>query len=287
MGLTVEYSDAPKSARIEVTEVGDHVAVGVVARFSVYPSGFGDPGGTAVAKLSAPLGGRPVYDAYDGSRLLQTGPSPGDPPCPELPIDESTPLEQAIQERERYGMNIDPAYVQALLDAGAQFTADEQRWIESYRNISYESKIHDYLNHWREDWGGTSVYAQYPKAPIVVIRLLRHQTLHTRRLKALSKHPDQIRTIASTVQRDSFYELPYSIGDEARANGGFLDGYGRAGFYVNPNESDGDEGTQTVDIDVITARSDAAEYFIRRFGPLVRVHVIGDRFECRGSYQRS
>ena len=74
------------------------------------------------------------------------------------------------------------------------------------------------------------------------------------------------------------------IGDEARANGGFLDGYGRDGFYVNPDESDGEESTQTVDIDVITTRTDAAEYFTRRFGPLVRVRVIGDRFECRGSY---
>ena len=80
--LTVSWSDAPKAERIEVTESPDFVAVGVAVRYSVYP-GFGDPGGTATAKLSAPLGDRPVYDAYDGSRLLQTGPSPGDPPCPE------------------------------------------------------------------------------------------------------------------------------------------------------------------------------------------------------------
>ena len=282
--LTVSWSDATKAQRIEVTESGDFVAVGVAVRYSVYP-GFGDPGGTATANLGAPLADRPVYDAYDGSRLLQTGPSPGDPPCPEPPNREQTPLEQAIQQREEYGMNTDPAYVQTLLDAGQTYTPGEQRWLQNYQDIAYESKVDAYLQHWREDWGGNSVYAQYPDPPILVIRLLRRLPLHTKRLKALSQHPDQLRTITSTVQRDVFYELPYVIGDEARANGGFLDGYGRSGFYVNPDESDGDEGTQTVDIDVITTRTDAAAYFTRRFGPLVRVTVIGDRFECRGSYR--
>jgi hypothetical protein len=284
MSLNVSWSDGPKAQRIEVTERPGYVAVGVAVRYSVYPSGFGDPGGTAIAELSAPLNGRPVYDAYDGSRLLQTGPSPGDPPCPEPPTREQTPLQQAIREREQYGMNVDPAYVQTLVDAGQTYTPDERAWLERYRDIAYESAVDEYLQHWRQDWGGNSVYVQYPDPPIVVIRFLRRLELHTERVKALSKYPGQIRTIASTVQRDVFYELPYTIGDEARANGGFLDGYGRAGFYVNPDESDGDEGTQTVDIDVITPRTDAQEYFTRRFGPLVRVRVIGDRFECRGSY---
>ncbi len=285
MSLTVSWSDAPKAQRIEVTERAGYVAVGVAVRYSVYPSGFGDPGGTATVKLGAPLGNRPVYDAYDGSRLIQTGPSPGDPPCPEPPP-EPTPLQQTIRERRQYGMNIDPAFVQTLVDAGLTYTPEEQAWLERYREITYESKVDDYVEHWRQDWGGNAVYAQYPDPPIVVIRFLRRLAYHTERVKALSKYPDQIRTVASKIQRDLFYELPYTIGDEARSGGGFLDGYGRDGFYVNPSETDGDEGSQTVDIDVITARPDAAAYFTRRFGPIVRVNVIGDRFECRGSYYR-
>jgi hypothetical protein len=282
LSLTVTWSDAPETPeRIEVSEFADHVAVGVVAKFSVYP-GFGDPGGSGVAKLGAPLGARPVLDAYDGRRLLQSGPSPGDPPCPDPPSRERTPLQSAIEERARYGMNTDPAYVQSLLDDDRTFTERERRWVKSYERIDYQSKVDDYLQHWREDWGGTSVYGQYPNPPILVIRLLRRQALHTARLKALSKYPDLLRTITSTVQRDYFYELPQIIGDRAALNDGFLDGYGRDAFYVQ--SADGDEGSQSVDVDVITARPDAAAYFTAQFGPLVRVNVIGDRFECRGSY---
>jgi hypothetical protein len=283
MSLTVSWSDAPeKPVRIEVTEFADHVAVGVVARFSVYP-GFGDSGGSAVARLSAPLGGRPVYDADDGRRLLQSGPSPGDPACPEPPIrGETPPLERAIDDRARYGMNTDPAYVQSLLDDDRTYTEHERRWIKTYDRIDYQPRVDDYLEHWRDDWGGTATYAQYPNPPIMVVYLLRRDALHTARLKALSKYPDLLRTVHSTVQRDYFYELPQIIGDEASANDGFLDGYGRDGFYVRSAE--GDEGSQSVDVEVVTARTDAAEYFTARFGPIVRVQVVGDRFECRGSY---
>ena len=86
----------------------------------------------------------------------------------------------------------------------------------------------------------------------------------------------------SSVQRDYFYELPQYIGDDAGRSGDFLDGYGRSGFYVAG--ADGDEGEQVVEVEVITTRTDAAEWFARVYGPLVRVEVIGDRFECRGSY---
>ena len=184
--VKVRYSDRQRE-RLEVTEFPDFVAVGVAVRYSVYGAGFGDPGGAAAAKLKAPLGNRAVYDAYDGRRLIQTGPSPGDPPCPEPDIPEPTPLERAIAERDDYGMNIDPAYVQSLLDTGKTYTEDEQAWLDRYRDISYESKVDDYLQHWREDWGGNSVYAQYPNPPIVVIRFLRRLALHTERVKALAK----------------------------------------------------------------------------------------------------
>jgi hypothetical protein len=283
LSLTVSWSDAPaKPERIEVTEFADHVAVGVVSRVSILP-GFGDPGGTAVARLSAPLGGRPVYDADDGRRLLQSGPSPGDPACPDPPNRERTPpLEAAIRDRARYGMNTDPAYVQSLLDDDRTYTEHERRWLKTVERVDYQSKVDDYLQHWRDDWGGTTTYAQYPNPPIMVVYLLRRDALHTARLKALSKYPDLLRTVHSTVQRDYFYELPQIIGDEAGRNDGFLGGYGRDGFYVSGAE--GDEGSQSVDVEVITARTDAAEYFTARFGPLVRVKVLGDRFECRGSY---
>ena len=34
-------------------------------------------------------------------------------------------------------------------------------------------------------------------------------------------------------------------------------------------------------MNVRTPRTDAAAYFAARYGPLVAVEVVGDRFECR------
>ena len=83
---------------------------------------------------------------------------------------------------------------------------------------------------------------------------------------------------ASTVQRDWFYTLPLYIGDDARASDGYLDN----DIYVVQEE--GHEGSQTVDVYVITTRPDAEAYLKGRYGGIVRVHVIGDRVECRGGY---
>ena len=285
LSLTVTWQDgAAKPERIEVDEGPDRVVIGIVERAS---HGFstGDPGGSAVVKLAAPLGTRAVYDASDGSRMLQSGPAPGDPECPPLPPPPrfATPLESAIWERNGYGMNVDPAYVQSLLDRGRTFTRPEQRWIRSYKRVvDYRSDVDDYFEHRRADLGGTSVIGDYPATPYVLVRLLRHQAFHERRLKRLSTSPDRLRTKLSTVQRDWFYTLPQHIGDDAGLTDGFFDGYGRAGFYVVVVE--GHEETQSVDVTVITARADAAEYFRRLYGPIVNVQVVGDRFECRASY---
>jgi hypothetical protein len=182
MSLTVYWTTGggAKFDRIEVTELADRVEIGVVERVPVGARTLEAIGAEAPAALSAPLGARPVIDAADGERMLQHGPSPGDPPCPVL--QPPTPLEQAIQTRSEYGMRAD-----------ARINAD------------------------------------------------------------------------------------------ARAGDGFFDGYGRAGFLVG--SADGHDQTADVTLSVITARTDAAAYFASRYGPLVDVTVVGDRFECAGSYR--
>ncbi len=195
---------------------------------------------------------------------------------------ERTPLEGLILEREQYAMNTDPAYVQSLLDAGRKFTPDEERWLEDYRRFNSTSEVNAYLQggHERKDWGGTTTVAHYPDPPYLIVRLLRNQAFHQRQIRRIAKVPVRFET--STIQRDWFYTLPLYIGDDARPFDDFLDGYGRDGFYVA--QAEGDEGAQTVDVYVITTRADADAYFKGRYGAIVRVHVIGDRFECRGGY---
>jgi hypothetical protein len=276
--LTVSWSDAPrKPLRVEVTEYADRVAVGIVVGYSVDP-GFGDPGGKTVVRLKAPLGGRPVYDASDGSRLLQSGPSPGAPPCPG-PLPERTPLEQLAAEREQYGMNVEPAFLQTLLDAQVEYTPEEQAWLDHYREVESGGAAENYLmgGRVRDDWGGNTLVARYPQAPYLIVRLLRNFAVHQREVLKLAKLP--IRFERSTVGRNWFYTLPQYIGDDARADDGYLED-----FYVVQTE--GDESTQTVDVTVVTTRpqAEAEAYFKGRYGGIVRVHVIGDRVECLGGY---
>jgi hypothetical protein len=276
-GLTVSWSDAPKRPlRVEVTELADRVAIGIVVGFSLYP-GFGDPGGKTVVQLKAPLAERPVYDASDGRRLLQSGPAPGAPPCPVQP--ERTPLERLAAERAEQGMATDPALLASLVAADETYTPEEKAWREQVYAAEFDNGVHDYLHGGRvsPDWGGTTLVARYPEPPYLLVRFIRRFTFHVRNVQKLAKVP--VRFERSTVQRDWFYTLPQYIGDDARANDGFLED-----FYVA--RTDGDESTQTVDVHVITTRPLAAAeaYFKGRYGGIVRVHVIGDRVECRGGY---
>lgn len=273
--LTVSWTDAPsKPARIELTERGDRVAIGIVSRFSRYP-GFGDPGGKAVVRLSAPLAGRPVYDASSGARLLQVGPAPGQPPCPVHP--KITPLESLTQQRARYGMNTDPAFVQSLLDADREYTPEEQAWVTALQEAEYDDGVHDYLHSGRvyRDWGGTTLVTRYPEPPSLLIRFVRRVAFHEREIRKLAKLPVQV--VRSTVPRDWFYALPQHIEDDARLADGYIDDV----FVVH---ADGDESAQVVNVHVIATRPDAEAFLKARYGGILRVHVIGDRVECRGAY---
>ncbi|MDA0170900.1 hypothetical protein OJ998_17490 [Solirubrobacter taibaiensis] len=281
MSLTVSWSDAPKTPRrVEVTEFADRVAVGIVVAYSRYP-GFGDPGGKTVVRLKGPLGARPVYDASDGRRMRQRGPAPGAPPCPTNPREELTPLEQLAAERGQYGMNVDPAFLQTLIDADVKYTPEEQAWLELVHAAEFENGVHDYLHGGRvsPDWGGTTLVARYPEPPYLLVRFIRRFAFHVREMQKLTKVP--VRFERSTVQRDWFYTLPLYIGDDARANDGYLED-----FYVVQEE--GSEGTQTVTVSVITSRplAEAEAYFKGRYGGIVRVQIVGDRVECGAVFSR-
>jgi hypothetical protein len=266
--------------RIEVTEHPDRVEIGIVERVPVGARTLEGRAATAVAPLSAPLGARAVYDASRGARMLQTGPAPGDPPCPVRA--ERTELEQTIAQRAEYGMNADPAYVQALLADDREYTEPERKWLKRLQRLDYESGVSEYLTHWRKDWGGTQLVAKYPAKPYQVIRLVHHRAFHTKNLKRLTKWPGQLRTEPGKYPYDAIWELEQQIGDDAREHDGFFAGYGRDGYYVY--QASGNDALPGVEVRVITTRPGAQEYFARRYGELAKVTVIGDRYECRGGY---
>ena len=163
MSLTVSWRDAPeKPARIEVTERADRVAIGVVdpERLPRLRRPGRDRGREAERAARRP----PRVRRQGRRRMLQTGPSPGDPPCP-VPPAGAAPLEAAIAERARYGMNTDPAYVQSLLDRGERFTPHERSGSKTDQRVDSTGRSTTTCSDWREDWGGTTIVATTRSVP--------------------------------------------------------------------------------------------------------------------------
>jgi hypothetical protein len=279
MSLTLFWSSGGgrKPARVEVTEFPDHVEVGAVEQVYNGPSAAVGFGAQMSAQLSAPLGDRAVIDAFNGKRLLQVGPKPGEPACPPVP-DELTPLADGTRRRAEFGMRADSAYVQSLLDRGHLFTKPEERWWRRYQALSAE-----HLDVKNKTYAGSVVIANhYPAPPLSVYRFTRDAHAHLADLRKRSKYPDAIRVENTSVTTDQLDALNKRIAEDAQAADRFFDGYGRAGLYLVGLWRD--ELTMRVELQVITPRPDAVAYFTSRYGPLVHVSVIGDRFECAASY---
>ncbi len=277
--LTLSWSGSADAVleRIEMVEHADRVEVGVVERVSTGPSAEGVIGRVPVT-LAAPLGVRPVIDAESGTPMRQVGPAPGDPPCPTAPPPAPfTPLDEAIAMRRVHGMRADLAYVRQRLASGEPFTRAEERWLDLRSAIwADRDRVEAYTAEHADEYGGSTIEAKYPARPYVVYRWTAHRARHAAALRRLSEHPDRVRTAPARYSVQEVSELEERVRGDWSYEGAFFDGYGRAGLYVRSVRAD----EQAVHIGVITTRTDAAAYFTARYGPIVRVEVVGDRFEC-------
>ena len=275
MSLTVTYSTGGGNqfARMEVTEFPDHVEVGVVEK--VYNGSNTADLRSMIenAPLSAPLGDRPVVDAYNRKTLQQVGSRPGQPPCPAKPA-EPTRLEQAIAQRAEYGMRADPGYVQAST-AALPTPRPRRAGSRCLNDIDQGDEETLDFNLWKQfpkTYAGSVFVTQYPKPPLVVYRFTKDARSHLAAIRKKSKHPENARVATGTVTRSELEELEEKIRaafEQTRT----LDGF----FVVSVYE---DRATESALIRVVTARTDAQPYFAAKFGPHVRTEVIGDRVEC-------
>ena len=246
-----------------MTEYPDRVAVGIVVGYSLYP-GFGDPGGTTVVRLKAPLGGRPVYDASNGARLVQNGPAPGASPCPTIAREEFTPLDELAAEREQYGMNVDPAFPQSLLAghhgtrrrsrSGGRCTTARSRERPVRVTTSGRSRP---TGLGRDDASSRATRNRR----ICWCEFLRHFAFHVRAVHKLAEVP--VRFERSTVQREWFYTLPLYIGDDARANDGYLEDFVTSRRRRRRGHADGRVGYDD------PPAAEAEAYFKGRYGGIV------------------
>jgi hypothetical protein len=247
--------------------------------------------------------------------LGQSKPAP--PPTKEQK--EQADLESWAQQRAEFGFRHDIPYVKELVKRGVweydvgyiPVTPAENRYLKLRDELELGARAERYLRAHRDVDGGVSVednwphepylllhltrgvskhlaairaLAKYPHpaSPRAVYRFTRHARSHLATLRKRSKFPDAIRVENTSVTTDQLDALNKRIAEDAQAVDRFFDGYGRVGLYLVGLWRD--ELTTRVELQVITPRPDAVAYFTSRYGPLVHVSVIGDRFECATSY---
>ena len=115
--------------------------------------------------------------------------------------------------------------------------------------------------------GGISVEDDWPREPYLLVRLTRDRRCTSPGCKRLARFPDNLRTVEVALQR------------AAAAPPGQPDRRDRreltaAGFELAAGAPDID--TNTASVELITARTDHAEYFRNRYGP-VTTEVVADR----------
>ena len=231
-------------------------------------------------KLRVPLGERPVIDRGSGLRLRQDGPDPGGPACP--PFRELSDFEQLTRERESLGLPSDPATVRARLANRGEPTPAERRYLESRAELTPTRAVEHYLLVHRDEYGGDVIDGLFPETPRIVYRFTRNIEQHEAALKRLVRHPDRVSTALVGFTVRQLLLLDDQIRRDAHLHNTFFDGYGDAGFYLKRTEWNTREGV--VRLEVVTTRADAAAYFANRYGPLIRVDVVGDRDECADWY---
>ena len=241
--LTIGYDSGGGATfeRLELTETADQVEVGVVERASSGPRTADYERGRTTITLASPLGDRPVIDARSGRRVRQTGPTPGDPACPRF----NPPR-------------------------GETYTRAEEELL-----IADNPAVDDYLRRHDDVYGGSTI--EGGNRPYIVFGFTRDRARHEREIERRSRlRPSQIRTRTVAHTLDALVETARRIRADTAAGSGFLDGYGRAGFFIIDVAIEG----QAVTVHVVATRPDHAAWFTARYGPLVHTIVVGDRFEC-------
>ena len=120
-----------------------------------------------------------------------------------------------------------------------------------------------YLRRHRDVDGGTSIEDGWPRDPYILVRFTRDRLVHQRALRRLVRYPRLLRTKRVELSERALDRLRDRIDARAAA---------RDGIHLSGSSYDTDRAT--VDLDVITGRTDAAAYFRERYGPRIRVRVI-------------
>ena len=198
-----------------------------------------------------------------------------EPFCRPVPPEPPRTRIQDYQElRELYGLRTDAAYIRRLIRRGTftkqtvdmdrfPATPREQRYIALRDHLDLGARAYRYLGRRPDLDGGTSIEDAFPHDPYLLVRLTHDRAKHTRALRRLVRFPRLLRTKTVALSYRDMERLAARI---------MKAGADRDGIRVTYAEPD--IGTNTVQVSVITTRTDAAAYFRARYGPRVRTRVV-------------
>lgn len=202
---------------------------------------------------------------------LTPGAQAQEPFCRPRPVHRTTRIEAYQEVRRRYGFRADAAYVRRLIRRG-RLTSDveifpvtkrEKRYVELRDRLDLGARASRYLRRRPRLDGGVSIEDAWPRDPYILVRLTRDRARHTRALRRLARHPRLLRTRTVAVSERALGRLNDRIDFDAAE---------RDGLVVVSSGPDID--TSTVELELITERTDHLAYFRERYGPHIATKVI-------------
>jgi hypothetical protein len=196
---------------------------------------------------------------------------------------EQARIEGYAAERARYGFRSDIEYVRELIEAGHleiypsfPVTPDERRYLRLRARLGIDPPVYQYLLRRRNVDGGMSVEDGWPGDPYILVRLTRDRAAHEANLLRLTRFPEHLRTAEvrySVAELDRIARRVHRDRRELEA----------AGFELGANLAP-DLATYTERVRLITARTDHAEYFAQRYGPVTTEVIATEPTSRSGSW---
>jgi hypothetical protein len=212
-----------------------------------------------------------VGSAFLASVALIAGAQEQERFCPQPQPPEQTRIERYMEQRRAFGFRSDKAYVRKLIRRGMweydvgyiPATPRENRYLRLRDRLRLGARAYRYLERRPHLSGGTSIEDDWPRGPYILVRLTRDRAKHTRALRRRARFPRNLRTVRVALSHLALRRLQDRID---------FDAHEPDGFHVESTFVD--TAANEVAIDLITKRTDHAEYFAARYGPHVTTRVI-------------
>jgi hypothetical protein len=178
---------------------------------------------------------------------------------------EQARIEAYAAERATYGFRSDVEYVRELIESGGleiypsfPVTPDERSYLRLRAELGIDPPVYRYMVGRRAVDGGRSVEDGWPGDPYILVRLTRGAA-HEANLLRLTRFPGHLRTAEVRYSADELGRVAWRVGRDRRE-------LAAAGFQLVGRGPD--VATNTARVRLITARTDHAEYFAQRYGPV-------------------